>query len=100
MLTQLHFVSIGFGNAVCANKVYMLRNPFTKDAARMLRSAKKDSRYIDATGRRPIKTLIVMDDGQIVGCAFSPQTVLNRILAACTDMDDEPETDEDEEDEE
>ena len=35
MLTQLKFVPIGFGNAVCVNKIYMLMLPDTAQGKRV-----------------------------------------------------------------
>ena len=91
MLTQLHFTAIGFGHAICANKVYMLLSPTTEQAKRMIKAAKEENRFLDACHRRPIKTLIMMDDGKIVACPFSPKTTLARLMRSCGDyMSDIP----------
>lgn len=91
MLTQLRFVPIGFGNAVCVNKIYMLMAPDTAQGQRVLKEAKATGMYIDASRRRPIKTLIIMDDNRVIGCAFSPQTTFNRVQNATeTNMSEEP----------
>lgn len=84
-MEQLRFCSIGFGYSVCVNKVYMLLNPKTNQARRMVKEAKADGRYIDATCRRALKTLILMDDGKIIACVFAPRTTLARLIAACED---------------
>ena len=91
MLTQLHFTAIGFGHAICANKVYMLLSPTTKQAKRMIKAAKDEDRFLDACHRRSIKTLILMDDGKIIACPFSPKTTLARLMRSCGDyMSDIP----------
>lgn len=108
MLTQLHFCAIGFGHAVCANKVYMVLAPNTNQSIRMRQEAKTEGRWLDATHRRPIKSIILMDDGKIIGCAFSPKTILARLIRSTDDFtsmippidDDEDEEYEDDLDEE
>lgn len=96
MLTQLRFVSLGFENAVCANKVYMVTTPFTAQGGRILKAAKEEGRYIDISHRRPVKALVIMDDNRVLGCAFSPKTTLNRIVSACEDMTEDDADDDDE----
>lgn len=100
MLTQLHFCSIGFGHSVCANKVYMLISPKPKYSQRLVKQAKREDRWIDATCRRPTKSLIMMDDGRVISCAFSPQTMLARLQRACDDFVTDVPPVEDEDDEE
>lgn len=108
MLVQLHFCAIGFGHAVCANKVYMILTPTTNQGKRMVQEAKRDGRWLDATHRRPIKSLILMDDGKLIGCAFSPKTILARLIRSTDDFtsmvppidDDEDEYDDDIDEEE
>ena len=85
MLTQLHFCAIGFGHSICANKVYMVLNPNTKQAHRMVKDAKKEDRWLDATCRRPIKSVILMDDGKVIGCPFSCKTTLARLIRSTED---------------
>lgn len=86
LLTQLHFIPIGFGHAVCANKVYMVMVTDTAQSRRILKEAKEEGRYIETTKRRGVKSLILMDDNRVIGCAFHPETVLRRLFSACTDL--------------
>lgn len=86
MLVQLHFCAIGFGHAVCANKVYMILAPNTNQAKRMVQEAKREGKWLDATHRRPIKSLILMDDSKLIGCAFSPKTILARLIRSTDDF--------------
>lgn len=54
--------------------------------------------YIDCTHRRGVESLIWLDDGKLLGCSFSPGTVLKRLeraIAAGADTSDK-ETDTDE----
>lgn len=47
--TPLRFVSVGYGNAVCANHVIALVKPDSAPGKRLLRQAKKDGVYLDTT---------------------------------------------------
>ena len=95
MLTQLHFCAIGFGYVVCANKVYMLLTTKAKQSQRMLRAAKKEGRWIDVSCRRPVKSLIIMDDNRIIGCPFTTKTVYARLMRACGNITTQIPPDED-----
>ena len=65
--------------------------PDTAQGQRALKEAKANGMYIDASRRRPIKTLIIMDDHRVIGCAFSPQTTFKRVQNATeTNMSEEP----------
>lgn len=91
MMTNLRFCAIGFGHAVCINKIYMLTLPGTNQGHRIVKAAKDDERYFDACYHRPLRSLILLDDGQVIGCSFSPATILLRIQRACdTYIDDIP----------
>ena len=80
------FVNIGFGHAVCINKVKCLTLPKTAPGIRLQRIAKKDGRFIDGTCGKPMKTLIVMDDNTIIASAFTPATLIVRFRKACFDF--------------
>ena len=86
MLTQLHFCAIGFGYSVCANKVYMVLSPTTSQSRKMIKESKSEGRWVDATHRRPIRSLILMDDNRLIGCAFSTTTILNRLIRSTEDF--------------
>lgn len=78
MMTQLKFVHIGMGNIVCANKITAMIRPNTQCGKRYLKSAKMNGTYIDACLARPMKTLILMETGEIVGSAITPKTLMKR----------------------
>lgn len=63
MTTPLTFVSAGFGNAVCANRITAVLQPSAAAARRKLRCAKDEDAYLDLTFGRRLKSLLVLDDG-------------------------------------
>lgn len=77
--TPLKFVSMGFGYILCANRVVSVLPNRGEQPRRMARFAKKAQTYLDMTRGRETKSFILMDDGSMVGCAFSPPTVLKRL---------------------
>lgn len=109
MYTQLRFTPIGFGHAVCANKVYMVINPKTTQSKRIVRLAKQEGRFLTANQRRAVKSILLMDDGQVIGTPFHPTTMITRLIrstsadfiypATKADRDDIEDEDEEEEDE-
>lgn len=78
MMTALKFTHIGMGNIVCANKIIAMIRPHSKCGKRYLKNAKETGTYIDACLSRPMKTLILMDDGRVIGSAITPKTLMKR----------------------
>lgn len=78
MKTDLKFVHVGMGNIVCANRVLCIIRPGTECAKRMLKSAKQSGAYIDACLARPMKSLLLLDDGGVIGSAITTKTLMKR----------------------
>ena len=78
MKTELKFVHVGMGNVVCANRILAMIRPHTECGKRILKSAKQTGGYIDACLARPMKTLILLDDGGVVGSAITAKTLMKR----------------------
>lgn len=72
--------------------------PNTKQADRIKAEAKKENKFIDCTYRRGVESLIWLDDGKLLGCAFTPGTVLRRLNNAVLDKTDDKEMDNDDQD--
>ena len=90
-VTPLRFVHTGFGNVVCANRVTMLLNPQTANARRIIKAAKEADRpaFIDMTFGRATKSLLLLDDGTVIGCALTYRTMMARLNAENPDNDAE-----------
>lgn len=76
--TELKFVHVGMGNIANASRIVAMIRPGSKCGARILKSAKQSGGYIDACLGRPMKTLILMDDGGVIGSAITPKTLMKR----------------------
>lgn len=109
MYTQLRFTPIGFGHAVCTNKVYMVLAPRTRQSQRIVRLAKQEGRFLTANQKKSVKSILLMDDGQVIGTPFHPETMISRLIRSTSadfiypatkeDREDIEEEDEEEEEE-
>lgn len=86
MLTNLHFCSIGFGYSICANNVRLVGPVKPKMSQRIIKEAKKENRWVDATRQRQTKSFILMDDGMVITSPFHAQTLLARLIRCTSDF--------------
>ena len=82
-MTELKFVSMGHGHVICANKIWAVVRTDTAQSKRLIRNAKLEGSYFDWTARRPMKSILLLDDGSIIGSCFSVTTIYNRLCEAC-----------------
>lgn len=87
----LRYISTGYGYAVCANSILAVLPPETSPSKRRLSEARNTKRYVDMTGGHAVRSLLLTDTGQVIGCAVSPKTVLARLNANETQKTSEPE---------
>ncbi len=80
MNTLIH---IGFGNIVNTAKIIAVVSPDSAPIKRMVQSAKESGRAIDATQGRKTKSVLVMENSQVVLSALLPETIAGRAQAAC-----------------
>jgi regulator of extracellular matrix RemA (YlzA/DUF370 family) len=50
-----------------------------------LSQAREKKKYIDLTAGRGVKSLLLMIEGQVVGCSMKPATMLRRLNASDID---------------
>lgn len=74
-------VNIGFGNMINSEKVIAVVNPDAAPIKRMVQSARETQRVIDASQGRRTKSVIMMENGQIVLSAMQPDTIARRFAA-------------------
>lgn len=99
--TPLKFVSLGFGYVIQANNIWAVIKRKSAQSDRILRSAREDGRFLNCTCGREIKSIVLLDNGTVIACAFSVGTVYNRLIKAVTDeLTINPEDMEEEEEEE
>lgn len=76
--TELKFVHVGMGNIANASRIIAMIRPNTQCGKRILKSSKQSGCFIDASLGRTMKTIILMDDGGVIGSAITPKTLMKR----------------------
>ena len=76
-----HLIHIGFGNMVNTAKIIAIVSPDSAPIKRMVQSAKESGRAIDATQGRKTKSVLVMENSQVVLSALLPETIAGRAQA-------------------
>jgi extracellular matrix regulatory protein A len=75
----MHFINIGFGNIVVANRVIAIVSPEAAPVKRMIQEAKDRGVAIDATCGRKTRAVILIDTGNVILSAIQPETIANRM---------------------
>lgn len=73
-------MNIGFGNVVHTEKIVAIITPDSAPAKRMIQRAKEEERIIDATQGRRTRSVIIMEQNQIVLSALQPDTLSGRFF--------------------
>lgn len=68
--------------------------PGSASAKRLTKTTKELKQYYDLTSGRSTKSLLLMDDGKLVGCALTPRTIAMRIHFTGEDIDEGEKDDE------
>ncbi len=71
-------IHIGFGNVVNSEKIISIVSPDAAPIKRMVQKAKENGTVIDGTQGRKTKSVIVMENGQIVLSALMTDTIVRR----------------------
>lgn len=71
-------IHIGFGNIVNTTKIIAIVSPDSAPIKRMVQRAKEQGIAIDATQGRRTKSVLVMENGQVVLSALLPETIAGR----------------------
>lgn len=72
-------IHIGFGNIVNTTKIIAIVSPDSAPVKRLVQSAKEKGMAIDATQGRRTKSVLVMENSQIVLSALLPETIAGRV---------------------
>ena len=98
-MTAVKFVNVGKGHLVNANSVLAVISPSTACGRRYSSAARKAERYIDCTRGSKLRSLLLINDGSVMGSTFNSKTLLKRIMTDYNEADSEeekePSTDED-----
>lgn len=74
-------IHIGFGNIVNTAKIIAIVSPDSAPVRRLVQKAKETGTAIDATQGRKTKSVLVMENSQIVLSALLPETIAGRAQA-------------------
>lgn len=83
-------IHIGFGNIVNTSKIIAIVSPESAPVKRLVQSAREKGMAIDATQGRKTKSVLVMENSQVVLSALLPETIAGRVQAG-QDGEDGPE---------
>lgn len=81
-------IHIGFGNIVNAGKIIAVVSPDSAPVKRMVQKARELGMAIDATQGRKTKSVLVMENSQLVLSALLPETIAQRAQAESRDDDE------------
>ncbi len=76
-----HLIHIGFGNIVNTEKIIAIVSPDSAPIKRLVQGAKESGMAIDATQGRKTKSVLVMENSQVVLSALLPETIAGRAQA-------------------
>lgn len=74
----MNTINIGLGNFVSADRIIAIVSPDSAPVKRMVSEAKDKGLAVDSTYGRRTRSVIVMDNGQIVLSAIQPETIVNK----------------------
>lgn len=74
-------INVGFGNMVNTEKIIAIVSPDSAPIKRLVQNAKSGGTAIDATQGRKTKSVITMENNQIVLSALVPETIVNRFYS-------------------
>lgn len=82
-------IHIGFGNIVNTTKIIAIVSPESAPVKRLVQKAKEAGLAIDATQGRKTKSVLVMENNQVVLSALLPETVAGRVQAGAEASEEE-----------
>lgn len=74
----MKLVPIGFGNLISAERVVSVVSPESAPIKRMIQDVRERGLLIDASFGRSTKAVIVMDSGNVVLSALTPEVLAQR----------------------
>ena len=82
-------IHIGFGNIVNTAKIIAIVSPESAPIKRTVQRAKEQGTAIDATQGRRTKSVLMMENGQVVLSALLPETIAGRAQVTGQEMAEE-----------
>ena len=81
----MKLIGIGFGNLVSAGRIISIVSPDSAPIKRMIQDARERGLLIDASFGRSTRAVLVMDSGNVILSALTPET----LAARCADNSEE-----------
>ena len=75
----MKLINIGYGNLANQERIMAVINPDSAPVKRIIQDARDALRLVDATAGRRTRSVLVMDNGQILLSAVQPETIAGRI---------------------
>ena len=77
---NFNLLNIGFGNMVMGEKVVAIISPESAPIKRLMQEARERNTLIDATFGRKTRSVLIMDNNQVILSALQPETIAHRIV--------------------
>ena len=74
----MKLVGIGFGNLVSAERVISIVSPESAPIKRMIQDVRERGALIDASFGRSTRSVLIMDSGNVILSALTPETLAQR----------------------
>ena len=75
----MKLLAIGFGNLVSAERIVSILSPESAPIKRMIQDVRERGALIDASFGRSTKSVLVMDSGNVILSALTPETLGQRL---------------------
>ena len=75
----MHFINVGFGNAVSAERIVVLASPDSSPVKRLVSEAKEAGRAIDVSCGHKTRSVIVTDSEHVILSALTPDKISERL---------------------
>jgi len=85
-------INVGFGNLINTGRVVAVTGAVSAPVKRIINSAMKEGRIVDATNGRRTRAVIITDSNHVILSHLNPQTIGERLAGARRAV---PDTDED-----
>ena len=75
----MKLINIGFGNLVSAERIVSIVSPESAPIKRMIQDVRERGSLIDASFGRSTKSVLIMDSGNVVLSALTPEVLAARL---------------------
>ena len=75
----MHFIHVGFGNLIAAERVVAIASPDSAPIKRLVQDARDGGKVIDVSCGRRTRAVIVTDSEHVILSAIQTETLANRL---------------------